>query len=80
MTEEQQSQNDLTNSRIDRVSQLTSKDRSEALKLAQQLDVEHLDSIILYGEDTQKDLTDFSQEVLERVQSQDVGPIGDTLT
>lgn len=80
MNEEQQSQKDLTSSRIDRVGQLTSKDRSEALKLAQQLDVEHLDSIISYGEDTQKDLTDFSQEVLEKVQSQDVGPIGDTLT
>lgn len=81
MIEEQQSKNDdIATDEHDSVGDLTAQERSEALKLAQQLDVEHMDSIISYGADTQQNLTDFSQGVLDKVQSQDVGPIGDTLS
>lgn len=59
---------------------LTSDEKAKAVQLAQTLDMSATDSVLTYGSDAQKNLTDFSQGVLDRVQNQDVGPIGDALT
>ena len=59
---------------------LTSEEKSKALQLAQTLDVSTSDSVLTYGADAQKNLSAFSQGVLDKVQNQDVGPIGDSLT
>ena len=59
---------------------LTSEEKSKALQLAQTLDVATSDSVLTYGADAQKNISAFSQGVLDKVQNQDVGPIGDSLT
>ena len=78
MTEEVMTKETVTTQEL--TDTLTSEEKSKALQLAQTLDVATSDSVLTYGADAQKNLSAFSQGVLDKVQNQDVGPIGDSLT
>ncbi|EUJ41642.1 toxic anion resistance protein [Brochothrix campestris] len=48
--------------------------------LVKQIDANNSQSVLLYGSPAQEKLHDFSQSMLQHVQSKDVGPIGDIIT
>lgn len=57
------------------------KERQEqALELARQIDVNDSQSVLEYGAGAQAKLGEFSQIMLDKVQNQDVGPIGEALS
>lgn len=64
----------------DLVSTLTPAEQAQAHEVAAQLDTDQSDSVLTYGADAQKDLSNFSQGVLDQVKNQDLGQIGDALT
>ncbi|MCH4171031.1 MAG: toxic anion resistance protein [Lactobacillus sp.] len=62
------------------VTQLTPDEQQKAQELAEAIDEHNTTSVINYGAQAQKQLGDFSQNILNKVQSQDTGAIGDALT
>ncbi|WP_035053590.1 toxic anion resistance protein [Carnobacterium pleistocenium] len=57
-----------------------SKERQEQAKtLAEQIDVTNAQSVMMYGSAAQQKLGEFSHSMLNHVQNQDTGEIGDTL-
>ncbi|KRM36637.1 hypothetical protein FC83_GL002511 [Agrilactobacillus composti DSM 18527 = JCM 14202] len=62
------------------VTQLTPDEKQKAQELAEAIDEHNTTSVINYGAQAQKQLGDFSQNILNKVQSQDTGAIGDALT
>jgi uncharacterized protein YaaN involved in tellurite resistance len=58
---------------------LSDEDKAKAAEYAAALNADTSDSVLVYAADAQKDLSNFSQSVLDKVQNQDVGPIGDAL-
>ncbi|MFD1432550.1 toxic anion resistance protein [Lacticaseibacillus yichunensis] len=59
---------------------LTPEQEAQAKDLASQIDVRNTDSVLNYGASAQKQLGQFSQTMLDQVQSQDTGAVGDALT
>lgn len=53
--------------------------QAQARELATKIDVTDSQSIIIYGSAAQKKLGEFSNSMLDHVQNQDIGPIGDSL-
>lgn len=62
------------------IQKLTPEEQQKATDLAQAIDEKNNTSVINYGAQAQKQLGDFSQNILNKVQSQDTGEIGDALT
>lgn len=54
--------------------------QNQARELANQIDVKDSQSVISYGNAAQQKLGEFSHSMLNHVQTQDVGPIGDSLS
>lgn len=54
--------------------------QKQAQELAEKIDVQDAQAIITYGSNAQNKLSEFSQSMLNHVQSQDIGPVGDSLT
>jgi uncharacterized protein YaaN involved in tellurite resistance len=63
----------------DLLATLSEEDKQKATEYAAALTEDQSDSVLVYASDAQKDLSSFSQNVLDKVQNQDVGPIGDAL-
>ncbi|WP_262316778.1 toxic anion resistance protein [Lacticaseibacillus parakribbianus] len=59
---------------------LTPEQEAQAKELAKQLDVKSQDAVLSYGAAAQKQLGNFSQTMLDQVQSQDTGAVGDALS
>ncbi|MFD1483734.1 toxic anion resistance protein [Lacticaseibacillus baoqingensis] len=59
---------------------LTPEQTAQAQQLADQIDVKSQDAVMSYGANAQKQLGQFSQTMLNKVQSQDTGAVGDALT
>ncbi|MBN2878936.1 MAG: toxic anion resistance protein [Clostridia bacterium] len=59
---------------------LTKEDLQVIEEKANEIDITDSQSIILFGSATQTDIADFSDTVLEKVQSKDAGYVGDILT
>ncbi|GAF39027.1 tellurite resistance protein [Agrilactobacillus composti DSM 18527 = JCM 14202] len=59
---------------------MTPDEKQKAQELAEAIDEHNTTSVINYGAQAQKQLGDFSQNILNKVQSQDTGAIGDALT
>ncbi|WP_416353026.1 toxic anion resistance protein [Agrilactobacillus fermenti] len=59
---------------------LPPEDQQKAQELAKSIDTTNTTSVINYGAQAQKQLGEFSQNILTKVQSQDTGEIGDALT
>ncbi|WP_027107650.1 toxic anion resistance protein [Lacticigenium naphthae] len=58
---------------------LSTKRKNQAEELAKKINVTDSDSVLNYGQDAQKQLTDFSHSMLTHVQNQETGAIGETL-
>lgn len=58
---------------------LTPEEREKAVQLAEQIPVGNYEAIITYGANAQGELSRFSHKMLDHVQSQDIGPVGDVL-
>ncbi|MDA9472740.1 toxic anion resistance protein [Enterococcus sp. 5H] len=52
----------------------------QARELASKIDVQDAQAVITYGSAAQTKLGEFSQSMLNHVQAQDIGPVGDSLT
>lgn len=59
---------------------LNENQQAQAKQLATQIDVLDSQSVLSYGAEAQEKLGEFSQLMLNKVQNQDVGPIGDALS
>lgn len=54
--------------------------QAQARELASKIDVQDAQAVITYGSAAQTKLGEFSQSMLNHVQAQDIGPLGDSLT
>ncbi len=61
------------------VDQLTAEERQKAEQIASQIPIGSNDAVITYGAGAQKELTNFSHAMLNQVQANEIGPIGDVL-
>ncbi len=61
------------------IDQLTPERQQQAKELAEQIDVNDIQGVSNYGAAAQKKLGEFSHSMLNHVQNQDVGPVGDSL-
>lgn len=74
-------QNDLAEAQATEllVSKLPEDRQKQAYALAKQIDEKNMQAVLSYGAAAQKQLGDFSHNMLEHVQNQDTGEIGDSL-
>ncbi|MCI1892308.1 toxic anion resistance protein [Schleiferilactobacillus perolens] len=62
------------------IDKLPAAEQAKAQELAGQIDVHNQEAVMNYGAAAQKQLGQFSQSMLNQVQSKDTGAIGDSLT
>mgnify|MGYP001017894419 FL=1 len=62
------------------VDKLPEERQAQARELAKKIDVNDSQAVISYGSTAQTKLSEFSQSMLNTVSSQDIGPIGDSLS
>lgn len=62
------------------IDKLPAERQEQAKELAAKIDANDAQSVISYGSAAQTKLSEFSQSMLNHVQAQDIGPIGDSLT
>ncbi len=62
------------------IDKLPEERQKQALALASQIDEKNMQAIISYGAAAQKQLGEFSHSMLDHVQNQDTGEIGDSLS
>ncbi|MGY3766493.1 toxic anion resistance protein [Vagococcus vulneris] len=62
------------------INKLSVERQEQAKNLAQQIDTNDSQSVLTYGAAAQQKLSEFSHTMLNHVQTQDIGPMGDTLT
>lgn len=62
------------------IDKLPADRQAQAKELAAKIDVQDAQSVITYGATAQTKLSEFSQSMLNHVQAQDIGPVGDSLT
>ena len=58
---------------------LSDEEKEKARQLADQIPIGNYEAIITYGSNAQSELSRFSNQMLEHVQSKDIGPVGDVL-
>jgi len=64
---------------ISKPSRLTPEQQAQASQLADQIDIHNQETVLNYGANAQKQLGQFSQTMLNQVQSQDTGEVGEAL-
>lgn len=62
------------------IDKLSDERKKQAQELANQIDTNDSQSILSYGVAAQQKLSEFSHTMLNHVQTQDIGPMGDSLT
>ncbi|NTP77906.1 toxic anion resistance protein [Enterococcus faecium] len=62
------------------IDKLPAERQEQAKQLAVKIDANDAQSVISYGSAAQAKLSEFSQSMLNHVQAQDIGPVGDSLT
>ncbi|MFD1928294.1 toxic anion resistance protein [Sporosarcina siberiensis] len=70
---------EVGNTAVKLIDRLTPEEREKAIELAKQIPVGNYEAIITYGANAQGELSRFSHKMLDHVQSQDIGPVGDVL-
>ncbi|MBE1554753.1 toxic anion resistance protein [Sporosarcina limicola] len=73
----QTTQNSTSPKLIDR---LSDEEKEKAKQLASQIPIGNYEAIITYGANAQGELSRFSTQMLNHVQSKDIGPVGDVLS
>lgn len=76
---EMQTDNQQPGTAVKLIDRLTDEEREKAIALAKQIPVGNYEAIITYGANAQSELSRFSHQMLDHVQSQDIGPVGDVL-
>jgi uncharacterized protein YaaN involved in tellurite resistance len=61
------------------IDKLSPENQAQAKDLADKIDVANSQAVITYGSAAQTKLSEFSQAMLNSVQAQDLGPVGDSL-
>ncbi|WLR50430.1 toxic anion resistance protein [Bacillus tianshenii] len=61
-------------------SQLSTENQERAKKLASQIDAKNHQAVLQYGVAAQSNLSQFSHEVLNHVQTKDTGPVGEVIS
>lgn len=61
------------------IDRLSDEERQKAVQLAEQIPVGNYEAILTYGANAQGELSRFSHQMLDHVQSKDIGPVGDIL-
>lgn len=61
------------------IDRLSDEEREKAQQLAAQIPVGNYEAILTYGASAQGQLSKFSHQMLDHVQSKDIGPVGDVL-
>lgn len=79
LPEEMQTKNEQVGTPVKLIDRLTPEERAKAVQLAEQIPVGNYEAIITYGANAQGELSRFSHQMLDHVQSQDIGPVGDVL-
>lgn len=79
LPKEMQTENKEPDTPVKLIDRLTEEERSKAIALAAQIPVGDYEAIITYGANAQGELSRFSHQMLDHVQSQDIGPVGDIL-
>lgn len=69
----------ITNSTIQK-QQLTIEQQKHIDSISRQINPQDNEGLLTFGSDLQKQMSQFSHQMLDEVQSKDVGPIGDTLS
>ncbi|MDH6365073.1 uncharacterized protein YaaN involved in tellurite resistance [Enterococcus sp. PF1-24] len=62
------------------IDKLSPEYQAQAKDLAAKIDTNDSQAVITYGATAQNKLSEFSQSMLNHVQAQDIGPVGDSLT
>ena len=62
------------------IDRLSDERKQQAQELANQIDTNDSQSILSYGVAAQQKLSEFSHTMLNHIQTQDIGPMGDSLT
>ena len=62
------------------LTEFTEIQKQEIASLKKALDPKSSDSIITYGVGAQKDISDFTSQILSKVQAKDVGLVGEILS
>ncbi|MFV0560160.1 MAG: toxic anion resistance protein [Enterococcus sp.] len=62
------------------IDKLPTERQQQAKELAEKIDTQDAQAVISYGSAAQTKLSEFSQSMLNHVQAQDIGPVGDSLT
>lgn len=79
LEDEMQTKQEITNTSTKLIDRLSAEERDKAIQLAKQIPVGNYEAILSYGTNAQTELSRFSHTMLDHVQSQDVGPVGDIL-
>jgi uncharacterized protein YaaN involved in tellurite resistance len=79
LPKEMQTENQQVGTAVKLLDRLTPAERDKAVQLASQIPVGNYEAIITYGANAQSELSRFSHQMLDHVQSQDIGPVGDVL-
>ncbi|MFJ7936861.1 toxic anion resistance protein [Sporosarcina sp. NPDC096371] len=79
LPEEMQTKNNEVNKSPKLIDRLSIEEREKAQQLAAQIPVGNYEAILTYGANAQGELSKFSHQMLDHVQSKDIGPVGDVL-
>ncbi len=79
LPKEMQTDHEQAGTSVKLMDRLTPEEQIKAQQLADQIPVGNYEAIITYGANAQGELSRFSHQMLDHVQSQDIGPVGDVL-
>jgi len=79
LPEDMQTANNETNVSTKLIDRLSIAEQEKAKQLAAQIPVGNYEAILTYGASAQGELSKFSHQMLDHVQNQDIGPVGDVL-
>lgn len=79
LTEDMQTAKQPAGTSVKMVDRLTEEEQQKAHQLAEQIPVGNYEAILTYGANAQSELSRFSHQMLDHVQSKDIGPVGDVL-
>lgn len=79
LPEDMQTANNETNVSTKLIDRLSIAEQEKAQQLASQIPVGNYEAILTYGASAQGELSKFSHQMLDHVQSKDIGPVGDVL-
>lgn len=79
LPEDMQTANNEANVNTKLIDRLSIAEQEKAQQLAAQIPVGNYEAILTYGTSAQGELSKFSHQMLDHVQSKDIGPVGDVL-